>query len=247
MATGSSIALAAAPPQPMPRTHGSRHATDASRHGRHGSRHVLVPWAAASRRLGRVKFPAVRRRLGAPVRLAPGVTVGHTVTLSAPVLLTAVRGGRLAYRWTIVSRPRGSRAGLHQADSAHPSLRPDRPGRYVMRVRIGRSVTRTLTLTASVAAGPLGVALYTIWNDDGNWGVQVGGQGAPGAEFYGSPTQSDALQLLALDRQTLAPVGKRVIRQRPRRCGPAAGGGPEAHIQRSRDHHQGGSGGDQQR
>jgi hypothetical protein len=58
--------------------------------------------------------------------------VGQVVRFSAGAS-TASRGARLRYRWTVALRPRGSKARLRHAFSAHPSLRPDRAGKYVLR------------------------------------------------------------------------------------------------------------------
>jgi len=99
-------------------------------------------------------------------------------------------------------------------------LRPDVPGTYVLRARIGeipstlrggssaagrvlctrRCSTRRIRLSVAVAAGPLGVPVDTIATQNGTFGVQVGGT------FYAAPNQNDALQLVVLDRSTLALV-----------------------------------------
>ena len=72
---------------------------------------------------------------------------GHTIQFSAAESVKTAPGQRLVYRWTITSRPSGSRARLQNASSAHPLLRPDRPGRYVVRVSI-------FELSAAAASGP---------------------------------------------------------------------------------------------
>ena len=154
---------------------------------------------------------------------APLAQVGHVTSLSAGTLPQAAPGTRVGYRWTVVSKPKGSRARLTGSSSAHPTLRPDRPGRYVLEVRTGElpaaatdsqtslcdrgCATHRVTLTAAVSAGPLGVPVNTITSQNGQWGVQVGDQSTVGAEFYAAPIQTDPLQLLVLNRGTLAPVG----------------------------------------
>jgi hypothetical protein len=153
---------------------------------------------------------------------APQARVGHVASLSAGTLPQAAPGVRIGYRWTIVSKPKGSRARVSGSSSAHPNLRPDRPGRYVLQVTTGplpagsgnarlsrctrNCKTRRITVTATIPAGPLGVAVDTISYGSDGWGVQVGSPGAPGSQFYAAPDQSDALQLLVLDRATLALV-----------------------------------------
>ncbi|MGO9976901.1 MAG: hypothetical protein ACLP01_29705 [Solirubrobacteraceae bacterium] len=151
---------------------------------------------------------------------APKAQVGRVAQLSAGGLPQAAPGARVGYHWRIVSKPTGSRARLTGASSAHPTLRPDRPGRYVLRVTTGeipagakagaRSLcargcsSRQITLTAAIAAGPLGLPVDTIAGQNEQWGVQVGDPGTPGAEFYAAPVQTDALQVVVLDRSTLA-------------------------------------------
>lgn len=61
---------------------------------------------------------------------------GRVIQFSAAESVKTGRGQRLVYRWAIVNRPRGSEARLRNASTAHPLLRPDRPGRYVVRVTI---------------------------------------------------------------------------------------------------------------
>ena len=68
---------------------------------------------------------------------APQAQVGHTAQLSAGTLPQAAPGVRMGYRWTIVSKPKGSRARLIGASSAHPTFRPDHPGYYVLQVTTG--------------------------------------------------------------------------------------------------------------
>jgi hypothetical protein len=151
---------------------------------------------------------------------APQAQVGHVTDLSAGNLPQTAPGVRVGYRWTIVRKPRGSHARLVGASGARPSLRPDRPGRYVLQVTTGtlpaaatrgrlslcsrHCTTHRITVTATIAAGPLGVPVETITGQNEQWGVQVGDQSTEGAQFYPAPTQTDALQLVVLDRSTLA-------------------------------------------
>ena len=153
-------------------------------------------------------------------------SVGQAVTLNAGAALTSEPGDWLAYRWALISRPPRSHASVHGRFGAHATLRPDRPGNYVVRITIarirartaagrsgrGRSlcadgcVTRRITVKATPPGGSIGVAVNTIWYGPGGFGVQVGAQGAPNANFYVAPNPSDALQLVALDRSSLTMV-----------------------------------------
>ena len=144
--------------------------------------------------------------------------IGKDLPLSAGVTPTAQAGKRLGYRWSIVGHPRGSRARLVDALSAHPRLRSDRPGAYKLRVAVGSIPTgsrgtvteralcahtcwiRTIRVTATVAATALGDQVQTIAKVNGDYGVQVG------SSFYAAPDQQDALQLVVLDRHTLTLV-----------------------------------------
>ena len=159
------------------------------------------------RRVLRVTMPGVL-----PVAAAGSsrrAKTGHVIQFSAGASAKTGRGQRLVYRWTIVTRPRGSRARLQRARSAHPFLRPDRPGRYVARVSIfevaradhsGRAASSNLlcasgtesvamtAVSAALSAGPIGVPVDTIATSNGNLGVRVAESGTIGSQFYPSPT-----------------------------------------------------------
>ncbi|MGO9960532.1 MAG: hypothetical protein ACLP50_31925 [Solirubrobacteraceae bacterium] len=181
-----------------------------------------IPWAAAAQRLGDLTIPAGVRASAASTSQGP--QVGRVVSLNAGGLLSAEPGERLGYRWEIVTRPNGSSAPLQGALDAHPTLRPDRPGRYVLEVTTGRVAagatgresrrerslcargcsTRTIALTVAPAAGDLGTPVNTIWYGGAGWGVQIGDPSTPAGQFYAAPDPADALQLLVLNRGTLA-------------------------------------------
>ncbi|MGO9754116.1 MAG: hypothetical protein ACLP22_22080 [Solirubrobacteraceae bacterium] len=144
--------------------------------------------------------------------------IGKGLPLSAGETLTAPAGEQIGYRWSIVARPRGSRARLVDALSAHPRLRPDQPGVYKLRVAVGSIPSRlrgtvseralcehtcsihTISVTATVPATALGEPVQTIATVNGDYGVQVG------SSFYAAPDQQDALQLVVLTRNKLALV-----------------------------------------
>ncbi len=150
---------------------------------------------------------------------------GHAIQFSAAASVKTGPGQRLVYRWTIITRPRDSVARLQGVHSAHPILRPDRPGRYVVRVSIfevagaaasgrvansellcasGTESTAKTTVSAALSAGPIGVPLDTIATTNGSLGVRVADSGTIGSQFYPVPDHSKALQLVVLDRSTLA-------------------------------------------
>jgi len=150
---------------------------------------------------------------------------GRMIQFSAKESVKTGPGQRLVYRWAIVDRPTGSRARLAGASSAHPLLRPDRPGRWVVRVTIfevsvasasghvssagllcdaGSESVATTTVSAALSAGPIGVPIDTIATSNGSLGVQVGDPNIVGSQFYPVPDRSKALQLVVLDRSTLA-------------------------------------------
>jgi len=196
--------------------------------GLHPGRNALTVQAldsvrgAYQRRVLRVDMPS-----GIPVAAA-GISrrakTGRVIQFSAKESVKTGPGQRLVYRWMIVNRPRGSRAQLQGARSARPLLRPDRPGRYVVRVSIfevsiaasghassigllctaGSESVATTTVSAALSAGPLGVPIDTIATPNGGLGVRVGDPSIVGWQFYGVPDHSKALQLVVLDRSTLA-------------------------------------------
>ena len=150
---------------------------------------------------------------------------GHAIQFSAAASVKTAPGQHLVYRWTIVTRPRGSMARLRGVNSAHPILRPDRPGRYVVQVSIsevagagassrvassellcasGTESVATTTVSAALSAGPIGVPVDTIATSNGSLGVQVAESGTIGSQFYPVPDHAKALQLVVLDRSTLA-------------------------------------------
>ncbi len=154
--------------------------------------------------------------------------VGQNVSFNAGASLSATPGAALSYRWVIVQAPRGSRARLRDATSRVPVLRPDRPGRYVLQVTVSHGPVRpptaglgragvlcasngssssTVTLQAAVNAPPLGVPVDTIATQNGKRGVLLGdGIVADGGAFYPVLDPSKALQLVILNRATLAPA-----------------------------------------
>ncbi|HEY4829076.1 MAG TPA: hypothetical protein VIH85_20040 [Solirubrobacteraceae bacterium] len=197
--------------------------------GLHPGPNVLIVQAldavrgAYQRRVFRVAMPSTIPVAAAGI--SRRANTGRTIQFSAAESVKTGPGQRLVYRWTITSRPSGSRARLQGASSAHPLLRPDRPGRYVVRVTIfevsaaatsgrvssegllcaaGSESVATTTVSAALSAGPLGVPIDTIATTNGSPGVQVGSPNTVGSQFYSVPDRSKALQLVVLNRSTLA-------------------------------------------
>ncbi len=137
--------------------------------------------------------------------------------------------GTMRYVWKIVSKPRGAKPRLFRAHSVRAVLRTDRsrPGRYTVRLTVyygrpGKHKTDSAGLTASpvglattsVEADPQPrVPVDTFASEGGQGGIAVGVQ--PGCTdptesssqpcFYANPGTAGELQVLVLDRTTLAP------------------------------------------
>jgi hypothetical protein len=180
---------------------------------RHGRNRLRV--TAVDRLGGRF---AVKRRTLFIRRTAPIPAAGHSrraltrrrVRLDASNTRAAKLPPSLRYRWRIVRKPRGSHPKLRGANTRRPRLRPDLPGRYRLRMtvtertpgaasaRAAASATAaasdTTTISATPDGGGIGVAVNTM--DQGR--VTVGDQ------HYAPPDASKPLQLVVLDRQTLA-------------------------------------------
>jgi hypothetical protein len=147
--------------------------------------------------------------------------VGRPVRLGARGTAAAHPGDRLGHVWQIVSAPRCSKAHLRAADSAHPRLVTDLPGRYRIRLvateaerpaprpgAAGASAAApegadVMTLEASPTESPLGEPIETI----GANGIVAGGKTYPAGSGW--------VQLLVLDRSTLAEVTNKTFPTEP--------------------------------
>lgn len=83
-------------------------------------------------------------------RLAVDAGPDRTVQGTHPVKLDATSNAPAPeYHWTFLSRPRGSRAGLKNADSAHAVFTPDVDGIYRIELDLkGHGLKDTVTITA---------------------------------------------------------------------------------------------------
>ena len=183
---------------------------------RYGSNRLTVTAWNATGRFDRV---SLRIRIGRPSALASAGEGGSTQAGRLVVLNGAKthvpRGAKVTYRWAIISAPKGSKTRLMAADSARPRLRPDRAGRYRIRLtawprRPGAThqaltaadggVDET-TVQATVPTPPIGVPIQTIASGGG---IRVDGQ------TYSAPAGSWA-QVLVLDRQTLQVISNQGV------------------------------------
>lgn len=142
----------------------------------------------------------------------------------------AARGGRLSFRWRVVSKPRGAHVKISGAGSARPRVRGDRPGRYRLAVtvrergvkpakpRTGRGGRRSTRRAVAARATTLGSTRQVVTLMSGATPVHVAGQWLGGSNpINGLPAFTlDNVQyvagddhgpaLLALDADTLAPL-----------------------------------------
>jgi hypothetical protein len=111
---------------------------------------------------------------------------GTRATLSGLASRPFRPGDRLAYRWRLIRRPRGSNTVLQNVTSSQPSLVPDQRGRYVARLTVsepcpaaGRGAAAQTcrssdTVTVIVGASlPIGSQLQTR---DASGAIRVDGQ-----------------------------------------------------------------------
>ncbi|WP_166671919.1 PKD domain-containing protein [Methylosinus sp. sav-2] len=94
---------------------------------------------------------AAPRQVGVAYR---GVVVGLDGSSSVNPNLPATPNGGLTYKWSLLSRPAGSAAGIGNPTSALPTLKPDAYGRYVVQLIVSDGVldSRPRTLVVEVTA-----------------------------------------------------------------------------------------------
>jgi hypothetical protein len=82
-------------------------------------------------------------------------------------------GTPLAFSWRIVAKPRGSRARLLRPSSVRPVLRPDRPGRYRLRLTVSERQRRGQASAAAVvgASDSVTATVQPAWDParTGTW------------------------------------------------------------------------------
>ena len=200
---------------------GGARVLDADEGLRHGANVLSVMALDASQgRFERRRLPLLMPR-GTPIPASgPSVrtSVGSVVRADASRSLATRDDARLSYRWRILRAPAGSRARLLTTSSVRPSLRPDRPGRYLLRVRVAeRRGSRPVAVTGQAGAAPtaatsvdtvaitvganvppVGLPFEAIATQGTAVGVSVPGLG-PSTSFLASDP-SQALQLVVLDR-----------------------------------------------
>jgi hypothetical protein len=166
---------------------------------RPGANKLLITGPGRARATRTVEIP------GRLLLVDAGADVGTTVKAktklgTAPAV--AGRGSDTTYDWSVVSRPKGAKVMLRDADGARPLLDPATPGTYVLQVEANPEGTAPPTfdqivVSASLSAPPLGVPINT--SDAGRGGAIV-----IGAEAVGS--SPDGLAYAVLERKTGATV-----------------------------------------
>ncbi|UUY02921.1 MFS transporter [Svornostia abyssi] len=109
------------------------------------------------------------------------------ITLDGRRSRAATSGARLRHRWVLAATPRGSKARLRAAGTARPTLTPDLPGRYRIRLTV-RETSRgartaqipaagdTVEVAATQPPNPLGIPIATLTATNGTYATVVGGQ-----------------------------------------------------------------------
>jgi hypothetical protein len=182
-------------------THGLRHGVNRLRllvAEPHPGRYVVL----------RRRFVVPRNRHLAAAGWDLATTVGGRVRLDGRRSRLA-HGGRARHSWRILAKPPGSHPLLRRAGTARPLLRPDRPGRYRVGLKVtgrsGRATASQVTsssadsVSITVRASSLLVPFKALTSQAGQPGIQVGDK------FYPNP-QPGAIQWLTLDRATLTPI-----------------------------------------
>ncbi len=164
----------------------------------------------------------------APIASAGGdrtITQGDTAELNGRATKLPPGWTGRSFRWTILTAPKGSNARLRDASGRQPTLAPNRPGRYEVRVSVRGTRPRptsdlgaqdaaatgvsdatgvsndTATVTVLPDIPPAGVRLETR---EGS--VQLDGQPVPGADQSCNDagcSPDGTLNYVVLDRQTL--------------------------------------------
>src|SRR5262249_50788821 len=105
------------------------------------------------------------------------VRTGQLVQINGGATRSARPGGALRVRWWIGARPEGSTGTPSPATGTRPSLRPDVPGRYTIRLQASEpgsdSATDTMTIAAQPDVLPAGIPVQTMLSPTSP-GIQVG-------------------------------------------------------------------------
>ncbi len=186
--------------------------------GTHGLRHGVNRLDVRVTEARHGRYVLIKRRFRVH-RSRPIAAAGYDKPAEPGVRVTlggrsrAARGGRLRYRWTIVRRPRGSRARLRGVTSKRPRLVPDREGRYRVRLRVSEvrgagasavRVGRTGVDDAEVITNPYAKVFQFSANAfaGASRGIKLGDRSYP----YPSGAPPGAIQVLWLDRATREPA-----------------------------------------
>jgi hypothetical protein len=199
------------------------------RHGRNVLSLRVTHSDGEIRKLRRVFFAPRQLTIagaGPSRRVETGAVAQLSGRSSRPALRRSGRPapGSLDYRWTVVSRPRGSHAGLTGRNGPEPRLSPDLPGHYRIRLATtmgsaaaGDRSTTSFDTTEVVADAQPYAAVDTMATVGGTSGIAVeatrecaGAEAAAGPPcFYPNTGAEDELQVVVLERDTLQPVSNR--------------------------------------
>jgi hypothetical protein len=192
---------------------------------RYGANKVVVQGVSADgRRVSRLtrEVHVARSRPLADAGSDRRIGAGQSVPLGGGGSEPMRPGDDVATSWQIVAAPRGSRAKLVGADTAHPRLLTDVPGRYRVRLtaREEKPTPRAAAPQAAAsAAGPEGVDVMTVEASatDSSVGAPLQtltGKGiVVGDESF--PASSGWAQVLILERSTLKEISNQTIAAQP--------------------------------
>ncbi|MGH2954745.1 MAG: hypothetical protein ACRDK9_12175 [Solirubrobacterales bacterium] len=143
------------------------------------------------------------------------IGVGETVSLDGTPTRPPVAGRDVEYRWRIVDAPAGSEARLDAPTSVTPSLTPDVPGTYEVRLTADAQGAASpgvdeVSVTAPENDDPMGMPIQTITAEGA---VQIGSQVWPRCGRW--------VQVIYLHADTLM-ADTNYKNKKPRGCGPGA-------------------------
>lgn len=133
------------------------------------------------------------------------------IALDGRTSRAATPGARLRHRWVLAATPRGSKARLRGAGTARPTLTPDLPGRYRIRLTVRETARSaraaqipaaddTVEVAATQPPNPLGIPIATLTATDGTYATVVGAQTI-------TPPSGGPVSLVVIDSTTGAVSG----------------------------------------
>lgn len=127
---------------------------------------------------------------------------------------TISRAGKLKLSWRVKSAPKGARVSLRGYLGAKPILKVNRPGTYKVELSAignGRRGSDVATVYAKPNAPPIGPSIRTLApQPGGGYAIELGanciGQNAACGKLVSPFDSAKPVQLIVLERATLAPV-----------------------------------------